>query len=309
MKRADDGSGESLELLLDTICNMFGTIIFVALIAALLALTSSRTVHHSSEDVVASERDRVMTRLRTTADELDLELAKYPAAPDVDVDADAVERTTRALGEIKRRRDLIKQYSSALEISRTNLDLMSEQVGPLREEIERIDAALKTAESASSRKMRTPLERELGLNIFVIVVWQDRLYPVCDWTTRNHDPCERLRQWSARFVVASQCSTPRFQCDMSGLDIERRIMLREGAGIPMESAGALRANGDFTAMLATLDPTKDLIGFMVAPDSFDSFAMVKEEVLRAGFNYNVEPYEARLPLYIDSWVQGISRAQ
>ena len=53
-RRRRDAPDDSLELLLDPICNMFGTIMFVALIAALLALSRSSEV--VAEAVSAAER-------------------------------------------------------------------------------------------------------------------------------------------------------------------------------------------------------------------------------------------------------------
>ena len=58
MKRARRESDDSLDLLLDTICNMFGTIIFVALIAALLALSSTAGRTETSLASIDVERDR-----------------------------------------------------------------------------------------------------------------------------------------------------------------------------------------------------------------------------------------------------------
>ena len=82
--------GDSLELLLDTICNMFGTIIFVALIAALLALTSTTGRTESSLASIDVERDQQLETLVARAAELEEELAKLPAAGGVENDPEAV---------------------------------------------------------------------------------------------------------------------------------------------------------------------------------------------------------------------------
>ncbi|MSR42348.1 MAG: hypothetical protein EXS10_10705 [Phycisphaerales bacterium] len=306
MRRSDDLIGDSLELLLDTICNMFGTIIFVALIASLLAMTSTRLVVDSSLDAVESERRRALSSIRVRADELDRELAKLPAGDDAEVEEEAIDRTVQAIAEIERRQELIDQYTSAIERSRLSLDAVAEQAQPLREEIARLDSALESTRVAQQRTMRTPLERELGLHTYIIVLWHDQLYAVCDWSKRDPDPCERFRQWNASYVVPSKCSTPRFECD-DELSIHRIVMLREGAGIPIKDALSLRTNPGFIEILRTLDPARDLIGFAVAPDSFDTFAIVKAEILSAGFNYNLDPCSDPLPIYRDSWMRGRAR--
>jgi hypothetical protein len=84
-------------------------------------------------------------------------------------------------------------------------------------------------------------------------------------------------------------------------------MLREGAGIKIGDIEALRSNPEFIALLKTLDPATDLIGMVVAPDSFDAFAVVKDAFLSAGFNYSVEPCEQQLPVYKDAWIPGNPR--
>ncbi|MFM7133569.1 MAG: hypothetical protein ACKO0W_04550, partial [Planctomycetota bacterium] len=151
------------------------------------------------------------------------------------------------------------------------------------------------------------LERELALFEYTVILWGDRLYPVCDLSTRPNDACEWLRRWHPSYLEVGSCSTPVFQCSRTGILIKRRIRLREGAGIPVSDAAALRANPEFQSLLASLDPSEDLIGFVVAADSFDSFAAAKEVFLSAGFNYSAMPTEQRLPIYEDSWVPGAPR--
>ena len=306
MKRTHHDPNESLELLLDTICNMFGSIIFVALIAALLAMTSSRGNMTSELSQIDSERGKQVASLRTRADELDRELSKQPAPAESNLGEGAVDRVEKAIVEISRRQALIQQYSEALATSSQSFEGADIQLEPLREEIARLDEALASATSAQNRKMRTPLERELGLRIFTVVLWKDRLYPICDWTDRSLGGCELLRRWDDRYVFANRCSTPLYRCEASGIEIHRSIELRPNAGIPITSVSELHTNAEFIRLLATLDASADLIGFTVAPDSFDTFAVVKEAFLRKGFNYNLDISPSMLPHYNDSWISGIS---
>lgn len=307
MKRADQDTGDSLELMLDTICNMFGTIIFVALIAALLALTSAK--HKVSTDLsdLKSQRDRQVAALRVRAAELDAELEKLPASEEVIADEQQVSRAEQAIAEIARRRELVKQYTEALASSRANSEVASAQVEPLRKEIKRLDESIAAAKRAQHRKMRTPLERELGLTTFTVVVWQSRLYAICDWSHRPPNRCEWFRLWNPSFVNPARCGTPRFRCDSSGIQIQRVVELRPESGIPIGNLSALESDPRFQQILGMLDSKEDLIGFSVATDSFESFAVAKEAFLRAGFNYNLDVNEDPLPRYSDSWIQGISR--
>ena len=312
MKRASDEPNDSLELLLDTICNMFGTIIFVALIAALLALTSTTSKTESSLATIELERERQLGSLASRADELERELAALPAPEDSGdaadpANAEAAERAQAALGEIARREALVEHYSAAVESVRGDLKSLGAQVAPLREEIRRLESALESARKSKDRVMRTPLERELELRIYTIVVWEDRLYPVCDWSNLPPDRCARFRQWDDRFVFASGCRLDGNCGGMNPSGFSRTIPLRRGAGIPITDLASLVGDPRFQQLLSTLRPTDDLILLDVAPDSFDSFSIVKEAFLGAGFNYTLSPCARELPLYEDHWIPGTPR--
>lgn len=304
MSRRMEDPSESLELLLDTICNMFGTIMFVALVAALLALVSRTTRVEESLAVVDSERERQIFELERRSEELEAQLALLPA-PSSDAQLeDAETRMVRALGEIERRQRLIAQYGEALTSLRSNAENVDAQIEPLREEIDRLEDAVAFAEKVRNRKMRTPLEREVELDMYVVVLWQDRLYAVCDWSNRSANGCDRLKQWNDRYVYASRCMT-KGQCGGRQTNLERVIPLREDRGIPVHDVVQLRANPEFQALLTTLDPTKDLISFDVASDSFDAIAAAKEAFVAAGFNYRLGITVAPLPAFRDAWISGM----
>jgi hypothetical protein len=299
--------GDSLELLLDTICNMFGTIIFVALIAALLALTSTTGRTESSLASIDVERDQQLETLVARAAELEEELAKLPAAGGVENDPEAVERVESALGEIARREELIERYSEAVAAVTGNLKDIGAQVSPLREEIDRLQAALETARKAKDRIMRTPLEREIDRRTYTLVIWEDRVYPVCNWANRTPDMCALFEQWDDRYVVRAGCRLDGQCRGLNASGFTRTIPLRSGAGILITDATSLLRDPAFREVLSTLDPTQDLVLLDVAPDSFDTFSAVKEAVLGAGFSYTLSPCHAPLPMYKDSWIPGTPR--
>ncbi len=295
---------DSLELLLDTICDMFGLMMFVALISALLALSAQSRKGDESLAVVDAERSRQIADLKIRSEELEGELSQYPApVPDQEFE-EAEYRMIRMMGEIERRQLLIAQYAEALASLRTNAENVDAQLGPLREEIRRLEEALTFAEKIRNRKMRTPLEREVALDQYVIVVWQDRLYPVCDWTNRSVPSCDRLKQWNDRFVYAARCATVG-QCGGKSTNLQRSIPLREDRGIPVGDLGQLRANPEFQTLLNSLKNSEDLISFDVAVDSFDSIAVAKEAFVAAGFNYCLGVTVAPLPAFKDSWISGL----
>jgi len=298
---------DSLELLLDPICNMFGTIMFVALIAALLALTRSGVVVSDAVSAMEREQASAVSQMEGRATELERTLSTLPAGEGRELDQAAADRVERALGEVARREVLIERYQDTVKTARENMDDVASQVEPMRTELMRVRDAVEAARRSKDRQVRTPLEREVSLFEFTVVVWNDQLFAICDLTTRPRDACEWLRCWNQKHVVPARCTTPVFECSRVNIHIARSIMLREGAGIKIGDIEALRKNPEFIALLKTLDPATDLIGMVVAPDSFDAFAVVKDAFLSAGFNYSVEPCEQQLPVYKDAWVPGNPR--
>ncbi|MBI1303416.1 MAG: hypothetical protein GC172_06475 [Phycisphaera sp.] len=307
MKGRRSDSDDSLDLLLDTICNMFGTIIFVALIAALLALTSTKGSPEPSLVAGDPDGERQMALLAARAEELERELSALPAAAEVTEDSDAAERVAEALGEIARREELIDRYSEAVAAVTDDLADIGAQVAPLREEVARLESSLDGARRAKDRTMRTPLERALELRIYTVVVWEDRLYPVCDWSNGTPDTCARFEQWDDRYVVAAGSSLDGDCRGMNATGFTRTIPLRQGAGIPITDTPSLLADPRFQELLAALDPSEDMVLLDVAPDSFDSFNAVKEALLGAGFNYTLSACTAPLPRYRDRWIPGTPR--
>ncbi len=308
MKRARRESDDSLDLLLDTICNMFGTIIFVALIAALLALTSTRGSPEPSLVAGDPDGERQLALLAARAEELERELSALPAASEGDVSsAAAAERVAEALGEIARREELIARYSEAVAAVTGDLAQIGAQIAPLREEVARVESALESARRAKDRTMRTPLERTLELRLYTVVVWQDRIYPVCDWSNRNPDTCALFEQWDNRYTIAASCRLEGSCRGVNSSGFTRTIPLRAGAGIPIVETAALLRDPRFQELLASLDPAEDMVLLDVAPDSFDSFNAVKEAFLGAGFNYSLTACPAPLPRYRDHWIPGTPR--
>ena len=307
MSRRHHEPDDSLELLLDPICNMFGTIMFVALIAALLALTRSGVVVSDAVSAMEREQASAVSQMEGRATELERTLSTLPAGEGRELDQAAADRVERALGEVARREVLIERYQDTVKTARENMDDVASQVEPMRTELMRVRDALEAARRSKHRQVRTPLEREVSLFEFTVVVWNDQLFAICDLTTRPRDACEWLRCWNQKHVVPARCTTPVFECSRVNIHIARSIMLREGAGIKIGDIEALRNNPDFIALLKTLDPATDLIGMVVAPDSFDAFAVVKDAFLSAGFNYSVEPCEQQLPVYKDAWIPGNPR--
>ena len=304
MRRRRQSDDDSLELLLDTICNMFGTIMFVALIAALLALVSRRDVAEQRLTAIDDLKDRSVERLVELERDLSERLEKLPA-PRIDAEGvEAAEKVQKAIGEIDRRQRLLAELRKALESAQAGSDAVGRDMEPLRAEVQRLEDAIAAAEVMKSRKVRTPMEREMNLQLYVIVIWKGRLYPICDWSDWDPDGCGRLVSWHQRYTRPEACRTAGY-CGSQGIQLSRFVALRPDSGIPITDLASLRADPAFKALLRSLDAKRDLVLLAVAPDSFETVAIAKEAFLSAGFNYRMDVEQSKLPEYRDSWVEGI----
>lgn len=307
-KRSD---GDSLELLLDPICNMFGTIMFVMLIAAIMAMAKASEVTaeglHRAATAGGGGSDAAVLQEEITT--LERKLAQLPA-PKVDPEsAERLEEVAQAMAEISRRRAMLAAYRRSVEAAGRDLSSMSEMIQPLEAAIARLEEDLKLARQAKSRAARPPIERLITQRAFTVVVWGDRLYAVCRFPPgpRPRERCEWYALWHPKHTIPSRCRTPIKVCERGSERIERDVVLNAGQGIDLTAGSAVEQDPAFLDLIATLDPKKDFIDFEVAPDSFDSFFLAKRLFVERGFEHAVSVNTQPLPEYRDLVVPGQPR--
>jgi hypothetical protein len=306
---ADDGG--SLELLLDPICNMFGTIMFVMLIAAIMAMAkaSEVTAEGMRKAAAATTVPADSTVLRQDITELERRLAELPSAKVDPTVAERTEEVEQAMGEIARRRALLAAYQRSVEAAGRDLSTMSEMLQPLEAAIARLEEDIKLARESKSRAARPPIERMITQRAFTVVVWGDRLYAVCRFPPgpRPRERCEWYSLWHPQHTVVTRCLVPVRDCTRGQERIERDVVLNAGQGIDLTAGAAVESDPAFLDLLATLDPKKDFIDFEVAPDSFDSFFLAKRLFVDRGFEHAVSVNTQPLPQYRDVIIPGQPR--
>ena len=297
-------SDDSLELLLDPICNMFGAIMFVLLIAALLAMGKAGAV---ASEVV--QQHQLETEQRTSLEEsveaLREQLNSIPR-PVVQEDVQvASEDLKRAMAEAARRRALVTDMERVAATAGSDFAALEQQLEALEQDNAELAEELKAAKRSKSRESRTPRERAINKILYTVVIWGGQLYAVCERSRGggNGGPCEDLRRWHPAHVVRSACSTPVFQCGPS-VNIVRVVRLNRGHGVPIGDGSQLGSHPDMREIFARLDPRMDIIDFRVAPDSFAEFAEAKRIFLERGFDFTVWPAVESFPDFEDSWLSG-----
>ena len=302
MRRRRHEETDSLDLLLDTICNMFGMIIFVAILAAIIASVRSReTVTESA----SAPRVPIVTHAETELDDTALLSGQI---------ATMKGRLAKARSEIEHRTQLLAELSQRTKAANTPVDL-----GTIRAQTQQLQQDLDRMVQLRDVTLRTPRQRELAGRLPVqVVLAEDRLFILNDWSPwhRVQDPvgdrCVFWTTWNSqaidldiepRVIIHQGCE---FRTGTQ--DIERAVTLRSGGGIPVNDSTQSRRQ--IADALALLDPDRHVISIRADPDSFAAFQLLRHALVDAGYPYDVTPW--KLPAdrtYSDRIREGTATAQ
>jgi len=311
-RRGGSGSTESLDLLLDTICNMFGLFIFVAMLVALLArLGGPRLLEEqaNAEDPVAdavTEGRRSIRLLETQIERFDgARAARARSAVE-----EGRQRVEAARLELATRNALIRELERELAGAEDLESMLDRMVPRLEAEVASLDEELRSAEALNEVRLRTPRLRELAERIPVqMVISAGRVHCVNDWSDPLAHPCESWTTWNEQAVDPEASEAIIHYCWRTGGQyIERRIGLREDGGVPVDRLEILESDGRWRRVLSWLDPERHVVSLKVATDSFEAFGPVRASLAARGFFYDVAPV-ALDPHYRDRIVEGATRAQ
>jgi len=286
-RRAKSG-GDSLDLLLDTICNVFGGIILMAILVVLQTQTSAgRIPEPKAEDVERSlkaqrlrfECERLGGRLTVLSQHRD-EIAqtfRATTSPTGERLAGAQEEFRKAIEEAHHR---VAAAEAAAGTGRKNLaatdDTLRTVERALQEkqsEVAALEQELRYSQTAIPRQVRLPHRRGMALEgARYYVVKGSRAYALgqFDWFGGEHRAGD---------------------CIMSPVAFGQAAMVT-----PVEGAGCAVGRGDggakaFMASLARYPPTEVYIVFFVYDDSgsFTSFQTLKDAAAGKGYRYAAEP--------------------
>jgi hypothetical protein len=311
-RRSGDGDEfGSLELLLDTICNMFGLFIFVGMLVALLA--SSRAVEIQSQgtpasvtamDPVAADRQAV-ERLRERVEE-----AERTAAPDAKVD-----QARGRLASLEARNQELERRTRTMETllrdggARVEADVR--ELPRLRAEVKQLEAQVQAQSKTEGVRLRAPRRRSVeGLMPVQVILWRDRIYWINPWIDRLDEPCAAWSEWNPDAVDLAR--DPR--CEIrecfrgGGQWLIRSVPLRADGGL--NAAEGSDAWGDaFMRLLGRLRGDRHVLSLKVASDSHAAFQRVRDRVAEIGLSYDVSPIRIEDGVYRDEIRDGVATAQ
>jgi hypothetical protein len=301
-QRADDSS---LELLLDTITNTFGGILFIAILLSLLLKSSSRAAREATNQVkpmsaveqaeleshvadlqqeVESLRQRVTAAASEPGDAQaeDNELSKLSAAAAA-VEEAVLERAKAVRNTLEYQREAAaatkqfemleqdrKMIESRLAEAEHRLAGAREEAARLAEaalQIDRPQVPTEIQQTVSLPSLRPSLKTEVGLYVRF-----DKIFMMHSW--RNG---ERQGPNTEQFVIVP---TP----DGNGV----RQIARPKPDTGME-VNADTVTNDLRRMLQPFPPNRFVVSVVVFEDSFDVFQLIKASIVRNGYEYRPIP--------------------
>lgn len=288
MARRNAAKQDSLELLLDTICNTFGGVLFIAiLVVMLLQQTDSRVVSSPKAEVAPGELIKLGKHLSEVSDEL-IRLKANRESQAIIVDKFS---TDEVRDLIHRQRDLAKSeaelqqkvntllaqnvlIAASIETSRENNAKVRENLASALFQKQQAETALEENRKRRTAEARLPLLRSSERKAEIGVVLQfGRIYLWHQYDRfQNRDGLNTVD-----FVVVGE--------ESGGIVTRPKptggIVLDESAG----SKDAVRR------LLRRFDPKTCYFVAIVRPDSFSMFSQFRDVALELGFNYRLMPVE------------------
>lgn len=288
MTRRRGTPADSLELLLDTICNTFGGIIFIALLVVVLLMISGPpdAPHTSPQEVVKSVEEQFqLENLQRLKSRLQANLEKQMQVASTQTSNDFPENLATYQQELARHSELenaIPDLQKAIEQMQTADADLSKRLSELKIErasVERQAAALKqtlTERKPSQRKtLRMPVVRSPGIKSEILVVIQfNRLYFWHEFSPLG----EREGLNADDFLVLSEegqalVTTPN-----------------PTRGLPLDETP--RTLQRIKRALNRFRPSESYLAVVVRPDSYGSFQYFREAAVASGFEYRLIPATA-----------------
>lgn len=272
MKRHTGLGAGSLDMLLDTMCNTFGGVCFIALLVAILSamLPKETTPQEDAEtDVARLVEDERLAQLQRRRDELKNAVRLQAELLETATNATDVITVTEAefVSNLAKKDDAVRDLRAKLrameeEIARlaTAADYNKTEAERLKKLAEELRKQIEKAETARRRTVRTPLERD-----------QPGVRPVNLWI-RNGCLFDMEDE--------SQC---RCRTEGYGESLQWHYTIIPGAGTRV-TEGYLRG-GDFASLSRRLGGM-NYARIYVDSSSFSELCLLRDELVRRGFRYN-----------------------
>ncbi|MEI8018445.1 MAG: hypothetical protein WCH39_09595 [Schlesneria sp.] len=294
MSRRHAAKQDSLELLLDTICNTFGGVLFIAILVVLL-LQQTGTGPASAPVVIPVsdlEMQSLMSRMEEVTDEL-TRMRQNRDSQDAIVQTfapDAVQQLLAVRSDTTTRQESVQAEVDQLLASNVVLvkqveglaienDSVREQLDQARARLRAVQSRIEEERRSRVEEVRLPVVRTaMGKQEIGLVLRYGRLY-VWHKYGRGY---ERLGLNTDDFVVVSK--------ERDGL-VTRPNPL---AGVSLDES--LESQEKIRRVLRRFDPQSCYFAIIARPDSYSVFRRLRDRVIELGFEYRLIPVGADDPV-------------
>lgn len=275
-QRTTADSTESLELLLDTICNTFGAVIFISMLVAILVSQSSRQqapaeLTEDPEVVSAAVQDELriaQEKLRVLSGQLrQQEVVKHRFA---------TEESLMLAGKVKQQTQQRIRFMQEKSEAVKELTDSSSTSAILQNTLQQQQAAFDAAASENQR-LREEIDKQKDLAARTARIPQVR-------RTTKQSVAFALDDGRLIRMTTPDGTVDSTDCELVNENGGRVVRPRPGQGLPISakvspSQIAKRFNG-----IATKD---QFVILFVARDSFAEFIAVKDKLVEIGIEYDV----------------------
>lgn len=299
----------SLELLLDTICNMFGLFIFIGMLVALLV--SVRGAQVRPPEPVPPAPDPLAAD-RALLESLRERVQTMQAGTDPDGRVEAVQgrlASLEATNDLMERR--LQGMERLLQQGGERAAAIAGELPRLRAEVVRLQQEVQAHKQAKGAQLRAPRRRQVeGLMPVQVVMRGDRAYWINPWIDRLEEPCRAWSEWNPEAVdldAGPLCEIR--ECFRGGGQwLVRSVPLRVDGGLVV-SRDADDWRRSLLDLLGRLRADRHVISLKVAPDAHAAFQQVRDVVAAAGLAYDVAPIRIDDGVYRDEIRDGVATAQ
>ena len=278
--RRGGAPADSLELLLDTICNMFGGIVFIAMLLSMFASASGESIARSRTGLSASGAVSLSRTVAAKRAELqsaeaalrDVQAAAGMAPVDAAVDRAAMmELLNQSITEAQER---LEQANAMLDRVRDRTGSVQQQLQDAKERADELAASaddiqkqIRTQRASRVSEARLPVRRETPKKPFHLAVRYGKVYQL--------------------FTIDRSGERSLNESDVTVRDLEggRRVDLKPGGGFA--AIQTLGASERWKRITASVSSREHFFQIAVYPDSFDGFRILRQEALAAGYDYDI----------------------
>ena len=293
MSRRAAAHNDSLDLLLDTMCDTLGGILFICMLVAIL---TSQTIRDIAPSDPSAESGRALRRLRSEMTDSQARLTKLRQAVRQKEDLQRQFSDPETLTLLESLHSLDDNSDELLKVRTQKLTDVAESQVDLEEtarELERLAQVMSDAqERLRLEKLR--LENEASLRGRTSEVPQQRATQKAEipFFLKAGRFSGFAHQNEEGQIVHNEAES-KIVVEDSG---KKYIELVPGAGLAVAVDGSNVA--EIARRLADFDKSEHFLSVFVFKDSFANFESLKNEMIRSGFEYHLVPFPDDARVYL-----------